>query len=1343
MDNKDRMENREPAGDPKDSSLSPYIDPFTQAYNRFFLYQFFPQKLKDALDEDYKIALFMIDLDNFKHINDTYGHLVGDKVIKKISETLKKSLRDSDYLIRYAGDEFVAVLSVDSLETSYRIAERIIANIRGFKLPLDGQEIIQTISMGFAIFPDDAGELEVLIQRADQALYFAKRRGKNNFSYFKDVNINQISLKIAIDSFPCKRFIGREEEFSLIKKKIREVRTSGSIGGIVVFGESGIGKSRILEESSRISQDLGMQALSFNPRQKNSLTPYCLLTKTIDSCIKNKLLYDKETTFVVLNKIQEQSRNVLSHFIPSIREIFPAQGEVPRDNGIIFNSFLSLIETILEGSLGLFWGWDNIQYSDIPSLDFLNFLLNRRPDLKMFIFLAILEPIPPDIYNPSAMRGVIEKLRFSPNLEFIKLDPFPKDKLRQMVGVIFPGIEPSEDFIQRVFEVTKGNLFFIEELLRFLLEKSFIYFENERWKIGPVKKEILPASLQEVVRQRLDSLDPAVKETILISSVIGEDINPDLLSRVKAAEEGDILEILDKVRKLKIIKEGENGFDFLNDAVKEATLKEIPVSQRKDIYSKVSDALMNVYRDNIETVSFQLANIFDKTEDLERLNKFSKIITERTSRILNPQEILKYLEDLTETTEQDRQIAAAVEIDIGKIQPAIDFLRQFQGALKDFKLYPEGSKIRTSIMEEVYGSLGKILENYEVINISEVEKSLVLNKRRITPRLAKTVDVDNIVKFLIDRDIKSISLIKGLTKKELNDFFEIIALDPEQIYMRGEWKSILSKNELRHISVNKAVYTAPDRRTPLGSLKDHLGSSMMLDFILGKISGKDLRNIDLASAFKDSPGSFSGYLSKAAREAKGLDKHTDEVDVLYQGMQRLSEIAQEMFKDIPDTKKRDRAVNEKIANVFMGFDAKTKSHLIRKAASRDEPVSIVLRGLGEDALRKLIEDIFSSGGSLWNLRRLVSKLYDIFGDSEESLHNILPQALVNNIPAEKQKNFIEGNTQWGDLDLQEKTDDVLKMSVQDLEDIPEDSLSSVIEAMIKSREHGKFGDLFDYLKRKSLESPEKLAPKIKHIFINSLKNVYALAGDDNKTAFKILEDMLAGIEGTISKEDLEFILGLMADLSKELNLCSFKRKGEFDKIGILRQICKIIDDNSAVIGKDGISFWKKKFNFESLAIDLFNAYLNGIIPTQDTEEAQEDINYFLLSFSDKIIESLSEVSSGTTDPFEKFVLLKRLKSFIFSLKGDALREFITGIFVTMQFDDACDIMLCVRKEELSSVLENLYSRGDDAGREKIIDIIDRLNLKEARSFLGSLLKQDNPFNLKKKITRVYGKIEGR
>ncbi len=127
------------------------------------------------------LGIIMTDVDKFKSVNDTYGHPVGDRVLKMVSSVLGRSIRaDLDLVARYGGEEFVAVITEASEEIVRTTAERIRAAVEAEKVDVDGTEPLRvTISLGYALFPRDSDDGKALVNMADQALYNAKESGRN------------------------------------------------------------------------------------------------------------------------------------------------------------------------------------------------------------------------------------------------------------------------------------------------------------------------------------------------------------------------------------------------------------------------------------------------------------------------------------------------------------------------------------------------------------------------------------------------------------------------------------------------------------------------------------------------------------------------------------------------------------------------------------------------------------------------------------------------------------------------------------------------------------------------------------------------------------------------------------------------------------------------------------------------------------------------------------------------------------------------------------------------------------------------------------------------------------
>ncbi|MDD2582841.1 MAG: GGDEF domain-containing protein, partial [Desulfuromonadaceae bacterium] len=132
------------------------------------------------------ISLMVLDLDNFKNINDTMGHLSGDILLKKVSLSLQKCMRQYDTVGRLGGDEFVIVVNdTKTIQDIITFAEKVQAI---FQEPFDilGQPTYVTTSIGVAVFPLHGSNIETLLKKADMAMYVAKKEGKNTFRFFAE-----------------------------------------------------------------------------------------------------------------------------------------------------------------------------------------------------------------------------------------------------------------------------------------------------------------------------------------------------------------------------------------------------------------------------------------------------------------------------------------------------------------------------------------------------------------------------------------------------------------------------------------------------------------------------------------------------------------------------------------------------------------------------------------------------------------------------------------------------------------------------------------------------------------------------------------------------------------------------------------------------------------------------------------------------------------------------------------------------------------------------------------------------------------------------------------------------
>jgi len=164
-----------------------FFDPLTQLPNRLLLQERLKHSIEKARREDKQLALMMLDLDRFKAVNDSLGHLAGDELLRQVGGRITNQLRNSDMVARLGGDEFIVLLeNINSPSDAARLAEAIITNLsKPFKLT-QSDDVWIGASIGISLYPQHGGSSEILMDHSDKALYQAKDQGRGCFAYFSE-----------------------------------------------------------------------------------------------------------------------------------------------------------------------------------------------------------------------------------------------------------------------------------------------------------------------------------------------------------------------------------------------------------------------------------------------------------------------------------------------------------------------------------------------------------------------------------------------------------------------------------------------------------------------------------------------------------------------------------------------------------------------------------------------------------------------------------------------------------------------------------------------------------------------------------------------------------------------------------------------------------------------------------------------------------------------------------------------------------------------------------------------------------------------------------------------------
>jgi diguanylate cyclase (GGDEF)-like protein len=158
-------------------------DDLTGIWNRRYLRRQLPHEVERARTFNVPLSLLLFDIDDFKQINDSFGHVLGDVVLSELCGAVRETLRPTDSLARFGGDEFAVILPHTDLAGATTVADRVLRRIRGLAIPTDDEGSIRcSVSIGVAEYSRADPSAEELVRRADERLYQSKRQGKNRYT---------------------------------------------------------------------------------------------------------------------------------------------------------------------------------------------------------------------------------------------------------------------------------------------------------------------------------------------------------------------------------------------------------------------------------------------------------------------------------------------------------------------------------------------------------------------------------------------------------------------------------------------------------------------------------------------------------------------------------------------------------------------------------------------------------------------------------------------------------------------------------------------------------------------------------------------------------------------------------------------------------------------------------------------------------------------------------------------------------------------------------------------------------------------------------------------------------
>ncbi|MGQ9534529.1 MAG: diguanylate cyclase [bacterium] len=562
-----------------------YYDALTGVYNRRFLHYWVDNEIKRAKRFATKFGIIMIDLDNFREVNNNYGHIEGDRVLIEFSNFLKNTVREVDNIVRYGGDEFIILVPNADTQGIRDFAQRILTNLN--KTSIDNHKIF--CSIGLAVYPDDGANLEVLINQADRLMYQAKKDGKNRIGLK-----TEITRKLEL---PARLLIGREEELHWCLRELKER------SAIFISGEAGVGKTRLALELKNLFPDLVY--LRANSYAALTSIPY----HPFHNMFKEIIMRD----FDLIQRVLKQMPEILRH---EIMKLLPVDKTIPAkieglDKFRLFDSvnmfFSKLIE--LSSSKQVVLLFEDLHWADRSSCELLDFVL--RSASRNFMVIGTFRTEEMRSAPISEFLGIWARENLYSKLDLLPLNETQTFKFLEMVmGNI------SQSTAKFIFNLAGGNPFYTEEILRELERQNKISYNGREWVLLVDRELKFPQSIEGTILRKIQFLDDEKRKFLNIAAVYGQEFNDEIIALCAQRNVGETIDAIDHLVKLGFIKARESeSFFFSEDIVRQIVYKNIDRADLIKYHHQVGEAIERYFHTSLSNYYEQLAHHFTIAHD--------------------------------------------------------------------------------------------------------------------------------------------------------------------------------------------------------------------------------------------------------------------------------------------------------------------------------------------------------------------------------------------------------------------------------------------------------------------------------------------------------------------------------------------------------------------------------------------------------------------------------------------------------------------------------------------------------------------------------------------------------
>lgn len=781
-----------------------YVDELTGIHNLRFLREQIPEYLNQIKKRGHDVAFLVFDLDDFKNINDGYGHLIGDQALVHFTKTIEQKRSGDGVAVRYAGDEFVLILPQLDKQKAKQLGEEIQRSLIQTPLKVDHTEIKIKCSIGVSLYPRDGKGWKILFEKADEALYVAKAQGKSQVVVTPDSG--KLLAPSKLNSILEAPFIVGRDEFTQFLEEHLSPKGDPFIFPVFQGGE-GTGKTRLL----RFAQEIAQERLAFTlvargyPYWQREL--YGAVFAALESLFERQHSISEH----VFSKIDDKYKLILKPYFPSwqLKEINVSDEAAETDSMVLFEALTQsffVLRELGDGAIIL----DDIDQIDSPSLQFFGsqFGLRKGGELRFTASIHCADLTAGEEKLLSLLESMPE-LASGGEVRKFQLDSLKLEHVQQLVEKLFGENKLPEDAAKALLHNSQGNPLFIVEALSILLLESKIFTKNKTWDLTSIQPEDIPSDINDMMKARMKWMDKEVINVLKMASILGEKINPQQLAEISKLKVQQVLNALNNAQRALFVEECTNSGDFVytHRIYRSVFYSLMSERERRHFHAQAAKIEQKYAVNSPERILGRLAYHF---HNAGQLGKAAEMFTALKNQ-MDSVSLSRGSREILQKRIHSVALARESPLEMDDFSEALMIGRALRSCIQNLRLYPKENENVKNSLQQFINHIGPFLaEKTEALSISLTREAILFNGKPVPPYLEDSRLIQDLYVTFNSYGLQGVLFLRGITEEEVVRFLEVFKRLPEDVI--GQWDVLLQKLRISNILPDRKMFVAVSER---------------------------------------------------------------------------------------------------------------------------------------------------------------------------------------------------------------------------------------------------------------------------------------------------------------------------------------------------------------------------------------------------------------------------------------------------------------------------------------------------------------------------------------------------